>query len=179
MKIIGISGKRGVGKTLFANLLGTKFDYEKISFAEPLKELSCQFFPFSKLDLHSITRKEKPYAEYSWSPREFLIGLGEFVRYYDKDFWARKGLDQCSDPKGAYVFDDVRYENEADKIIAMGGKVIRMERYEDENPYGKNLDIPSETALDKYGKFSYTIEKYQNKGIDDLRKLAAHVNSLF
>ena len=161
MVILGISGKRGVGKTLMASHLVRTCGFIKMWFAEELKKLACQFFPFSGEDLASPKLKEKKWRTYDWSPREFLIHLGEFARFHDENFWTKKTLDKCTQKDAYYVFDDVRYDNEYNIIKNMGGKIIRINRYTEQNPYGEDLDTPSETQLDKH-KFDYVIEKCRN-----------------
>lgn len=178
MKIVGISGWRGNGKTTLANLLAIKHGYQRVSFAEPLKALAKQVFPFDDVDLTSPKRKEQKWRGHDWSPREFLVNLGEFARFHEPSIWLNKGISQCKDADGKYVFDDVRYFNEADAIKALGGKLIRLNRYEKDNPYGKHLTITSETQLDDY-KFDMIIHEFDNKDIPDLRKQADKIEELW
>ena len=174
MKILGISGKRGVGKTALANYLARHRGFIVVSFAKPLRELAKSLFPFSEFDFVSPARKEKPFSGYPWSPREFLIHLGEFMRYHDEAYWVKKGVESCSDPEQRYVFDDVRYPNEAEAIKAVGGKILRINRYEKNNPYGKDLDIPSESSMDKYA-FDYTIQDCANTTLSQLHNEGENV----
>lgn len=168
--IIGISGKRGTGKSVSADHLVKKHKFIKLSFADDLRALAKQMFPFTDLDFNSPGRKEKPWKTYEWSPRDFLLHLGEFGRYHDKDYWLKRALAKCKDsPHINYVIDDVRFINEADTIRFHSGKIIRIERYEKHNPYGKNLDIPSETEMDDY-KFDFTVERVWNLAMENLYK---------
>ena len=165
--IIGISGRRGVGKTALANYFVGEYGHLKFSFAEELKELAKVIFPLTDVDLNSITRKEKKFRDYDFTPRELLCNLGDFVRYHDKDYWVKKTLSKCSKKGIDYVIDDVRYPNEAEAIKAAGGKLIRVNRYPKLNPYGKNLDIPSETSLDTY-EFDYVVHEVWNTTLESL-----------
>ncbi len=108
-----------------------------------------------------LPNKEKKFKTYDWSPREFLINFGEFIRYHDEQYFVREALSKCSAKDGYYVFDDVRYENEYNIIKNIGGKIIRIERDPKQNPYGKDIDTVSETALDKM-EFDYKIDKFRN-----------------
>lgn len=165
--IFGLSGYRGTGKTTLANYLWRHHGFVRVGFSEKLKELAMSLFPLTVQDITDVKKKEKKFQDYDWTPREFLINLGEFMRYHDQDYWLRQGLAQCKDEKKNYVFDDVRFENEYDAIRSVGGKIIRLYRYPKLNVYGESLDIPSEKALD--GKeFDYTVHDCQNT---DLRSL--------
>lgn len=166
--ILGISGKRGVGKTLAASHLVKNHGFKSVSFAKPLKDMAKTMFPFTEADMTVPKRKEGPWRRHDWSPREFLIHLGEFMRFHEHDYWLNRGMAECVDPvKNNYVFDDVRYKNEADSIKAAGGVLLRVERYTKQNPYGKDLDTPSETDLDAF-TFDYTVEKMWNTNQEDL-----------
>lgn len=167
--IIGISGKRGVGKTTAADYLVKEYHFEKVSFAEDLKSIAKTLIPFTEIDLSSIKRKEAKFKNYDWSPRDFLIHLGEFMRFHDTDYWLNRALSKCKDPLKGYVFDDVRYQNEADAIKRLGGKILRISRYEHKNPYGKNIDTPSETNMDSY-TYDFHIQEMWNTSITELHR---------
>jgi hypothetical protein len=176
--IVGISGKRGVGKSLAASYLVKNHGFRHVSFAKDLKDIAKTLFPFSDNDLSIPSKKEKPWRSYDFSPRDFLIHLGEFMRFHDKNYWLNRAMANCKDPvTNNYVFDDVRYKNEADTIKSQGGMLMRVERYAKYNPYGKDLDGPSETDLDDY-KFDYVCEKMWNTTQTDLfRQIDAFVTS--
>ena len=163
-KIIAFSGKRGVGKTTAALHLVEKYGFKRVSFADRLKEIGCMLFPFKNQDL-STKGKEKPFSVYDWTPRDFLISLGQFMRYFDPDYWVKaSNLDKL---EGRVVIDDLRFPNEAEYIKSLGGIIIRIERYENLNIYGKNLDDPSETSMDNY-KYDHKIDDCRNVSMDDL-----------
>lgn len=162
--IIGLSGKRGVGKTVVAKYLAKNHGFILTSFAYELKKLAKELFPFDNEHFTDTGLKESPFGPYEWTPRDFLIGLGKFMREYDKDYWAKMALDYCS-PDFDYVIDDVRFQNEYNLIKARGGKLIRIERPEELNVFGSNLDDPSETALDNVKRWE---GKINNDGSYDL-----------
>lgn len=165
LRIVGFSGKRGAGKSKAALYLARKYGYHTISFGNGLREMAKDFFPFTPTDF-SETNKEKPYKEYDWTPRDFMIALGKFARFHDQDFWVKKScLDKTT---GLIAIDDVRFPNEVEYIKSLGGKIVRLERYEKLNIYGKNLDDPSETSLDDYKGFDHVVESCVNITLDDL-----------
>lgn len=165
LQIIALSGKRGAGKTSAADYLALKYGYRVVSFASSLRDMAKLFFPFTDVDFGG-TKKERPYREYDWTPRDFLISLGALGRYYDNDYWVKKA--HLESMKGKIVVDDLRFPNEVEYLKQLGAKIVRINRYERLNIYGKNLDDPSETALDKYGNFDYTIEDCINITKNDL-----------
>ena len=174
--IVGISGKRGVGKTTSANYLVKKYGYIRVGFADDLKTLARTFFPFTERDFG--INKEVKYKTYDWTPREFLLHLGELMRFHDPAYWLNRALAKCVDTTKNYCIDDLRFVNEAEAIKFTGGKLVRVERYEKLNPFGKDLDIVSETALDDY-KFDYTIHRVRNTSMTELEhQLDAFVSDL-
>lgn len=163
--IVAFSGKRGAGKTTAATYMSRHWGFKVVSFGSALRTIAKEFFPFKPGDFADVG-KEKPYLTYDWTPRDFLIALGKMARYFDEDFWVKKsGL---SGMTGRIVVDDLRFPNEVDYLTSIGAKIVRINRYEHLNIYGKNLDDPSETALDKYGKFDYTIHECRNINAVDL-----------
>jgi hypothetical protein len=164
--LIAISGKRGVGKTTAAMWLVRNRGYELVSFGDHLRRLARNIFPFTEADFKDIKKKESPFGKYDWTPRDFLIGFGEFCRYYDKNFWVHKVIDSL-DHKKNYVIDDMRFENEFEIVKEYGASTVRINRYEKDNPFGKNLDIVSETALDNH-PFDYVVEDCRNTSLRSL-----------
>jgi hypothetical protein len=161
-KIIALSGKRGAGKTAAAQHLRDKHGFKIVSFAAKLKDTAKLLHP-------NIDRwhKERPRPELGGhTPREYYITLGSHERFYNPDYWVTAALED-RDLKENIVIDDLRFENEAKYLKELGAKLIRIERYEYLNIYGKNLDDPSETALDNYA-FDYKIEACRNVSLADL-----------
>lgn len=165
LNIIAFSGRRGSGKTTAANHLVRNYGFKAVSFGSALKDIARSFFPFTPVDF-SESRKEKPYGKHEWSPRDFMIALGKLGRYFDEDFWVNaSGIDRLS---GNIVVDDMRFPNEVRYLQGLGARLVRINRYENLNVYGKNLDDSTESALDKFDKFDYTIHECRNIKIADL-----------
>ena|SRR3990167_1087367 len=167
-KIIAFSGKRGVGKTVASDYLRTK-GFKKESFASSLKELSDRLWWDTEQENGcglTAASKEKPFRSYPWTPREFMIDFGQFMRKYDRDYWLRPILDTVRHP-GLWTIDDVRFPNEYDGLKTLGAVLVRINRKPELNIYGKDLDDPSETGLD-FHLFDYTISTNENLTLKDL-----------
>jgi hypothetical protein len=162
MKLIAFSGKRGTGKTTGAKYLVNGYGYELVSFASAIKDIAENLFPGV-----GNAPKEKPFKPFEWSPRDFSIALGELGRYFDPNIWVSRVLNSLK-KNGKYVVDDLRFPNEAVMIKNLGGKIVRLNRYESQNSYGKNLDIQSETALDDYKGFDFIVPEVGNTSIKTL-----------
>lgn len=163
--IIAFSGRRGAGKSSAAMYLCRRYGFRVISFGAALRAMAKEFFPFTAKDFTELG-KETPYDQYDWTPRDFLIALGKMARYFDEDFWVKKAMLDGAD--GRIVLDDLRFPNELSYLLGLGAKIVRINRYEHLNVYGKNLDDPSETALDKHPNFDYTIHECRNMTMNDL-----------
>ena len=161
--IVAFSGKRGRGKTLSANYLVDNFGFIKVGFADLLKDNSKRLFPFTKDQMYGA-EKEQPFGKYDWTPREFLLRFGQFMRYWDKDYWVKNVINQSKIlPK--IVIDDLRFKNEAVALKKVGATLIRLERYAKDLPYAPNIEIDkdiSEVDLDEYKGFDYHIDRIQN-----------------
>jgi hypothetical protein len=139
VKIIGLAGPKGVGKSTYANQLVfdmvaqapcTAPDLAKIrimSFASPLKEmLGCIVHEdYIKED------KERIIPHLGVSARYCLQTLGtEWGRNtINSDIWINitKHRIEESDAK-IFIIDDVRFDNEAKMILDMGGEVWNLSR---------------------------------------------------
>jgi hypothetical protein len=173
--LIGISGRRGVGKTALATYFVQNFGFQKLAFADSLKAYASLFFEFEEADFTDVKRKETKFKDFEFTPREFMIRLGDFLRFHDEDFFVKDLVGKLKNKKeGRYIVDDVRFPNELEALKKKDGYIIRLDRYEKNNPYGKNLDILSETALD-HAKFDYHIKEPRNL---DLHMLYAEADKI-
>lgn len=165
MRLIGISGKRGTGKSLLGKILSEQFGFVPLSFAKELKERVRGDFGLREIETDGGA-KEKVLPEYGLSPREIMIKYGQFFRSIDPDYWVRRTLRHVK-REGDYCITDVRFRNEADAITKLGGVVVRLERLPELNVYKGTIDDESENALDSYS-FSSVLVAEHNKTPEDL-----------
>lgn len=146
--ILGISGKKQSGKDLAYQIINSELIGKKATrryaFADEVKRLSSKYFGYTEPE------KEKY--------RFVLQGVGQMFRdEVDRLFWVNRVVQQIKidveefSSRGVElvaVITDVRYRNEAEEIIAQGGKLLRIERpLLTTNPVDTH---PSEIDLDEY-----------------------------
>ena len=180
MKIIGISGKIGSGKTSLTQHLLKHLDstWVRIAYGDLLKiEVSSRFnfileycYDSRKnncVPVPAITYTEKGAYDVPDFPyptvRRLLQWWGtEVRRTEDPDYWVkamREVLDRCRASKqhAGVIVDDVRFPNEAELIKEQGGLLVRLDTYPGWVCDQKAASHPSETALDDYTMWDYQL----------------------
>lgn len=136
--IVGLCGSAGVGKDTTADRLVRKWGFQKLSLADPMKEMVKEIYGFSDYQLwgpsgarnEPDSRYKRPDGTYL-TPREALQTLGtEFGRRCWPDTWISLALKRARRmaQETHVVIPDVRFSNELDAIQAAGGKVVRLRR---------------------------------------------------
>lgn len=153
--IVGISGYARAGKDSFGDALVRRFEFEKASFATPMKQMAEALDPYIPFEGDFYRLSE--WLDYvGWEGaknipevRAFLQRLGTEGgrKIFGEDFWVEHTLSQYSDgPALRLAICDVRFRNEAEAIRRRGGEVIRINRPGIEAPN----DHRSEHDLDDY-----------------------------
>lgn len=155
-QIIGLTGKLGSGKdTVLArlqDLFGGTGSYQRVSFADKLKESAAALFgvtlehlemmknePSFRVNILNIRGYGQELGR-SLSIREMLqrYGTEAHRNIFGDDFWveaAMRGIEELApmpyqgkpDKSGPIlVFTDVRFDNEARAIIERGGRIYRV-----------------------------------------------------
>lgn len=130
--IIGFSGRAGAGKSTAANIVVSTYEQcYRLSFADPIRRmLHC--IGLTATDLQRD--KEIPHLLIGGkTPRYAMQTLGtDWARQMiDPELWlrvARHHALKIMDGGGIPVFDDVRFDNEAEMIRHLGGEVIQITR---------------------------------------------------
>jgi hypothetical protein len=140
--IIGICGLIGSGKGTVADILCENHNFEKISFADKLKDAVALMFDWDRNMLEGETTESRYWREQPddfWTketgrqitPRLVLQEFGtDCMRngFYD-GVWVSFVKKKVSDnPDKNFVIPEVRFENEVDVIKTMGGKVWCVKR---------------------------------------------------
>ena len=166
--LLAFTGKAGSGKDTAESAL-RDFYFVKTAFAEALKE-ACQFkFNLSYNDVNTTEGKQRFVPEWGMTVREILQREGtEATRgFWGEDFWCRRWKMTHDQLKLSGIVNvsvtDVRFDNEAETILDLGGKVILIQR----DAVSKADTHASERGLSPE-LISYTIT---NKGsAEDLHK---------
>lgn len=126
--IIGLTGKKGCGKSTVAEIMAEKLSYKVRSFATPIKDMLIAM-GLTREEVYDPALKEKVIPEFGKSPRECMQLLGtEFGRFMiSPSIWVNALMRTLDDDEN-YVIDDVRFPNEAAAIHASGGKIVRVVR---------------------------------------------------
>lgn len=128
--IIGFTGKAGSGKDTASMVCIENNRIDKFAFAEPLKKAAASLFLFTDEQLYT-DKKEDVDSKWNKSPRQILQWLGcEVLRdQFDKDIFLKNMIHRIKASSANIIFvTDVRYDNEAELIHNMGGKIIKIER---------------------------------------------------
>ena len=148
--IIGLTGKKGCGKSTVGRIIAEEWGYGIKSFATPIK-LMLSAMGLSDDELYNPEKKEEIIPEFGKSPRELMQLLGtEFGRtLVSQNIWVAS-LEKHLEQGQSYVIDDVRFPNEAAMIRANGGIVVRVVRGLDDEPAEHISEAGIDTELINY-----------------------------
>ena len=177
--IIGICGLIGSGKGTVADILVNDYNFQKISFADRLKDGVAAIFGWDREMLEGITDKSRAWreeADFFWtketgtqtSPRTVLQLFGtECMRegFFDGIWVSLVKKTLLENPNTDFVIPDVRFINEINMIRQLGGEIWRVKRGEDPlwySSYVKNKIPPKKVHPSEWkwidGQISKTIE---------------------
>lgn len=166
MRVVGLSGKMGCGKSTVANyLLEMLPGAVCFAFAGPLKIEASQIYGFplelayteaGKNSTVMLPDDKNPMGTDTATVRRILQAHGMLRRTQTPGYWDDKMRESLATLRGngvpCVVVDDVRFVSEANLIKSLGGFVFRINPYEGWNP-GSAVNHESETSLDGYGGF--------------------------
>ncbi len=133
--IIGFTGPKQSGKSTAAEYL-VAGGFKKLSFAEPIKDMTWYFLRCLGCDAHYIeqlltVKKEVVIPGLGVSARHIMQTLGtDWGRdTIHPNLWVMLMSNRLANEDSDYlVFDDIRFENEASAIRSLGGLIIHINR---------------------------------------------------
>lgn len=130
MKIIGLLGGAGAGKSTAAEYLVKTHGARRYSFATPVKAIARYMFNFLDEQLYGTqVEKEAVDPRYGFSSRWAMEAIGMGVRQaLGDDVFVNHLLKRLdTDSPSLVVIDDVRFINESEALKNLGGFVWRLE----------------------------------------------------
>lgn len=145
-KVIALCGAKRSGKDTLANYIANKFLYQKIAFADPLKEAVCALFDFTHNQVgYSYSTYEacddagKDLIDKRWgiTPRKALQFFGTEVLQYkiqellpgiDRKFLANSLASKIRQSNRHFIVSDLRFVHEYEELKKMGALIIRVDR---------------------------------------------------
>jgi hypothetical protein len=157
MMILGISGEKRVGKTTVSDYLVTNYDFKKLSFARPLKDMLQKIFNWTSEHTDGALKNDID-PVYKFTPRAAMQRFGtEFIRGLNPDFWLDRMDEQLTHTNNhLIVIDDVRFNNEAEYIRNMGGIIIKLAPKD--FPWDFKDSHSSESGITLYNYRDYFVE---------------------
>ena len=108
-KIICLSGPRACGKSTISKHLRSLFGYERVAFADALREISSVFSPTLRND------------------RIFLSELGAKIRSQLPDFFIQVIKNKIQNSDSSFVIEDIRFPEELEFCRSINATTIRLE----------------------------------------------------
>jgi hypothetical protein len=165
--IVGLSGKKGSGKSTVAGYLERRIEGAvRLPFAFRLKEIARDCFGARSCQVDGTQEEKHTMLACGLTGREVMQRIGQDMRAIWPACWVYAWEAQVVSMWAEWgvpmpiIVEDVRFENEVQKIKRMGGIVIRLTR----EPFRDGHE--SESGLDLYGEFDAILEN-EGMGVDE------------
>lgn len=137
MLVIGLAGKKRVGKDTIAAMIEEQLQFSKvqsIAFADPIKDALTEALGIPRFWFDSEDFKERPLPYYGITPRQAMqtFGTGWGREMVDDQIWVKRAKLRLEAVEESGVdiaiLTDVRFENEAELVRNLGGVVCHVTR---------------------------------------------------
>jgi len=171
-QIIGLIGYKQSGKDTIADYLVKNYNYHKLSFAEPLKEICKILFNFDEEQLYG-NKKEIIDINWNITPRQVyqFVGTHLFRNEIQKllpnindNFWVeilKQKIVKLLNENKKIVISDIRFLNELSMIKSFGSLIIKITR-------ANNICVNDHESEKYIDIFNYDIAINNNGSINEL-----------
>lgn len=175
--LIGLCGPAGAGKNTVADILACEGsgEFVLLAFADPIYQCISAITGLPASRLKDRTVKEQVISWLGRSPRQLLQSMGtDWGRdQVHPEIWIRITMERASRHMSLghrVVVTDVRFDNEAEAIVAAGGEVWRVIR-----PGWRCLDVEAANHRSEAGVSDRLVSRtVENSGtLDDLKRSVA------
>jgi hypothetical protein len=166
--IVGVVGFIGSGKGTVGDYLESQWQFQKDSFAKPLKDAVASLFGWDREMIEGSTKESREWREkndYYWtkvmnkpmSPRLALqlFGTQCMREVFHQDFWTASLSKRYNALKFNTVVTDCRFKNELKCIKDLGGYIIKVKRGDDPK---------------WLSEYIYLMENHEDEKIESLRE---------
>ncbi|MCH9715580.1 MAG: AAA family ATPase [Gammaproteobacteria bacterium] len=178
--IIGLCGAAGSGKSEVAKYLCEHHGFEELAFATPLKKACSALFDIDLSRFNDQEQKQVMDPRWKVTPRMIMQSVGTMIRDHmaqaiphlnlseDRRFFTHlfETYMEDVDDNSKFVISDVRFADEANAILKLGGEIYCIE-----NPQIESRDSHESEQFFKYRNcHSYISGVIYNYGdnLDDL-----------
>lgn len=144
MNLIGLTGRKGSGKDTVAQIIAEMTPIRHHSFARKMKESVCQLFGIDMAFLEEakndydiqveVCKRDDSGVAHVFSSMSFRFMLQRYGTeshrdVFGSDFWMDQALPLTGEvlhPTFLNIFTDVRFENEAQRVRGLGGKIFEV-----------------------------------------------------
>jgi dephospho-CoA kinase len=138
LKIIAICGMKRSGKDTIADHIISKYDYEKIKLADPLKKAVQILFNFTDDQVGDSDDKDKIDPNWGITPRKVMQFFGTEIMQYKiqeilptigRKFWINSLISNMNmNPTKKYIISDLRFLHEYEELIKQNVFIIKVTR---------------------------------------------------
>jgi hypothetical protein len=175
-KIIAICGAKRSGKDTLAHYISYKYLYQKIAFADPLKEAVNVLFQFSPEQTGDSDLKDVIDKQWGITPRRALQFFGTEVLQYkiqellpniDRKFLANALVSSITrNDYDHHVISDMRFVHEYEAVKKLGAFVIHVDRPSIEENYYH--DVQAHCSEVEYRNIPYDLHIKNDQDIATL-----------
>ena len=131
--LIGFTGLAHSGKDKAGSVLFMNHGFIRVAIADPVKTAAAVLFGLDAAEFHDDALKNQIVPQWGISRRTMMQRVGDMVKKdMGNEFWILNWFNRYVRVGDAnhVVVTDVRFDYEAERIIQLGGIIVKIERYD-------------------------------------------------